>query len=89
MVFFPKRMKVKISPYYLEMYQIKKAHTTGLKYVTNLCARIKKEFVWVNSVADGASHEGEPVEYDRGLIGVFEENLSQHVQNDDNNKKGE
>lgn len=29
------------------------------------------------------------MEYDRRFIGVFEENLSQHVQNDGDNKKGE
>ncbi len=79
---------MKISPYYLEMYQVRITHKTGLKCVTNLCPGIKKEFVGINSVADGASHEGEPVEYDRGLIGIFEENLSQHVQNDNDNKKG-
>jgi hypothetical protein len=36
----------------------------------------------VHAVGDGAAHEGEPVEDERGLIGVLEERLVQNVEED-------
>jgi hypothetical protein len=57
--------------------------------ITYLCAAVEKEFVGVNPVANGASNKWEPVEDDRRLIGIFEEDLSQNVQNNGNNNDGE
>jgi hypothetical protein len=57
--------------------------------ISILCAAVEKEFVGVNPVANGASNKWEPVEDDRRLIGIFEEDLSQNVQNNGNNNDGE
>jgi photosystem II stability/assembly factor-like uncharacterized protein len=52
---------------------------------TYLSATVEEELVRINSVANGATDKGEPVEHNRGLIGVLEEDLSQNIPNHSDN----
>ena len=39
---------------------------------------IGKELVWIHAIADGTPDDWHPIEDNRGLIGIFEENLLQY-----------
>jgi len=43
---------------------------------------VEEELVGVNSIANGATNKGEPMENHRGLVGVLEQQLTQDVDND-------
>jgi hypothetical protein len=49
---------------------------------TNLRSALEEEPVWVHSVGYGAPDDGQPVEYHRGFVWVFEEDLVEDVEND-------
>lgn len=49
---------------------------------TNLFSALEEEGVWVHSIADGVSDDGEPVENKRRLIGVLEKELAQNIEDD-------
>ena len=54
---------------------------------THLCAGMIEEGVGVHAIADGAAHEGDPVEDHGGLVGLLEEQLTEHI--DHNGQRNE
>lgn len=85
MVFFPRRTKVKISPYYEFPSSISTKKTRisfRAERVMYLFPAGEKELVRVNPVGDCAPNDGEPVEDNGGFVGVLEQELAQDVDKD-------
>jgi hypothetical protein len=81
-VFLPRRMKVKMSPYYNEpsAYVAKIGNSGGVGLATtHLCPALSEELQRINSIGDGAPNDGQPVEYQRRLIWIPEEYLPNEI----------
>ena len=70
-VFFPNRMKVKTSPYYINISNEVSARECGT--AADPFSAGEEEFVWVNAIGDCTSKKRNPMENDRRLIWVFTE----------------
>lgn len=56
---------------------------------TYLCATSKEEFVRVHPITDGTTDKGEPVENHGWLIGIFEQQLLQDVDDHRHRDQGQ
>lgn len=86
-VFFPSRMNVKTSPY-CDMNQHRGSRREGAK-LNYLFSTTKEELVRVNAISDSAPKEGYPVKDQRRLIGIFEEQLVEDVEDNGKHHNGE
>lgn len=84
MVLFPKSMKVNTSPYCVVLLAMRLVQASP---VTNLVPAIEEELVGVNAVRDGATNERHPMEDQRRLCWVSEEQLLEDVQQHSENAK--
>lgn len=56
---------------------------------TYLCAGLEEELVRIHAIADGATDEGEPMEDHRGFMGIFEQDLSQNIEDNGHAEKSQ
>lgn len=56
---------------------------------SNLFAVLLEEARRIHAIGDGTANDGEPVEDDRRLVGIFEEDLLGNIDDDGQNQEGE
>ena len=90
-VFFPKRIKVKQSPYCAGSSQptILDLEAPVRHATTNLFATPKEKLVRINAVSDGAPDERHPVENNGRFLWVAEKQLVEDVEDDCEDEEGE
>ena len=74
-VFFPSRMKVKTSPYYLAHQ-----HASRWQARPHLLSTLEEEVVWVDAVGDGAPNDGDPMKHERRFVRISKDQLAEDVE---------
>ncbi len=82
-VFFPKSMKVKTSPYCIAHQPSCAARPFGGPDPANLFPTTEEEFIGIDAVGNGAPDERYPVEHNWRFLGISNEQLAQDVEDDD------
>ena len=86
-VFLPRRMKVKTSPYcscgQLSSFRVKAINGS------HLLTTSEEKFIRINSIADGTADDRDQVEDDRRFLGVLEDKLLEYIKHDSENDKSQ